>query len=159
MALKFSDIFNTNDININNPKLEEVFNKTKDMAETVSKKSAEHLEISRKKIECIDAKAKLAKAFEKYGQLQYSVYIGETVDPDELESIASRISIIKEKIDSLTKEIEIAKAQFNEAVSAATKKTKDAFQKEFDKMNNTDTDFSADEDNQVDVTEFIEQEE
>ncbi len=159
MALKFSDIFNTSDININNPKLEEVFNKTKDMAEAVSKKSAEHIEISRKKIECIDAKAKLAKLFEKYGQLQYNIYIGESVNPDELESLVSRISGIKEKIDSLSKEIEIAKSQFNEAVSNATKKTKDVFQREFDKMNNTDADVSAQIDNQVDVTEFFEQEE
>lgn len=151
MALKFSDIFNTNDININNAKLEEVFNKTKDMAETVGKKSAEHLEISRKRIECIDAKAKLAKLFEKYGELQYNISIGEDVDSAELDSLVLRITEIKEKISALTLEIETAKTQFNEAVSTATKKTRDVIQKEFEKMNKVD----IQDEEQLDVSEFL----
>ncbi len=155
MALKFSDIFNTNDININNAKLEEVFNKTKDMAETVGKKSAEHLEISRKRIECIDAKAKLAKLFEKYGELQYNICIGEDVDSAELDSLVLRITEIKEKISALTLEIETAKTQFNEAVSTATKKTRDVIQKEFEKMNKVD----IQDEEQLDVSEFLEEDE
>lgn len=155
MALKFSDIFNTNDININNAKLEEVFNKTKDMAETVGKKSAEHLEISRKRIECIDAKAKLAKLFEKYGELQYNISIGEDVDSAELGSLVLRITEIKEKISALTLEIETAKTQFNEAVSTATKKTRDVIQKEFEKMNKVD----IQDEEQLDVSEFLEEDE
>ncbi len=155
MALKFSDIFNTNDININNAKLEEVFNKTKDMAETVGKKSAEHLEISRKRIECIDAKAKLAKLFEKYGELQYNISIGEEVDSAELDSLVLRITEIKEKISALTLEIETAKTQFNEAVSTATKKTRDVIQKEFEKMNKVD----IQDEEQLDVSEFLEEDE
>lgn len=155
MALKFSDIFNTNDININNAKLEEVFNKTKDMAETVGKKSAEHLEISRKRIECIDAKAKLAKLFEKYGELQYNISIGEDVDSAELDSLVLRITEIKEKISALTLEIETAKTQFNEAVSTATKKTRDVIQKEFEKMNKVD----IQDEEQLDVSEFLEEDE
>lgn len=38
MAIKFSDIFNANDINMNNQKLEEVLSKTKTVAETFGKK-------------------------------------------------------------------------------------------------------------------------
>lgn len=144
MAMKFSDIFGTNDL-MNNPKLEEVFNKTRDMAETVSKKSAEHLEMSRKKIECLDAKTKLSRLFEKYGELQYNSYIGEEVNPSELEDVANRIALLKEKIELLTIEIEEAKMQFNEAVASATKKTRDAFQKEFDKMNKTEVTVEADD--------------
>ncbi len=149
MAIKFSDIFGTNDI-MNNPKLEELFNKTRDMAETVSKKSAEHLEISRKKVECLDAKTKLARLYEKFGELQYDLYIGEPVEQSELDEIADRIALLKEKIDTLTAEIDEAKAQFNEAVTTATKKTRDAFQKEFDKINKNEVTVSADE---VEVTE------
>lgn len=155
MAIKFSDIFNSNDININNAKLEEVLNKTKDMAEIVGKKSAEHLEISKKKFECIDAKAKLSKLFEKYGELQYNICVGEDVDLDELDSMVLRITELKEKISALNIEIETAKAQFNEAVSTATKKTRDAFQKEFDKMNKSD----VPEEDQLDVSEFFEEDE
>lgn len=135
MAIKFSDIFNNGDFNINNEKLEEVFNKTKDVAESVGKKSVEHLEISRKRVECLDAKTKLAKAYEKFGRLQYEAYIGNEADTHEIEGIAIKISELKNKIDSLTQEIEVAKAEFNEAVANATKKTRDAFQKEFDKKN------------------------
>ncbi len=144
MAMKFSDIFGTNDL-MNNPKLEEVFNKTRNMAETVSKKSAEHLEMSRKKVECLDAKTKLSRLFEKYGELQYNSYIGEEVNQSELEDVANRIALLKEKIELLTIEIEEAKLQFNEAVSSATKKTRDAFQKEFDKMNKTEVTVEADD--------------
>lgn len=144
MAMKFSDIFGTNDL-MNNPKLEEVFNKTRDMAETVSKKSAEHLEMSRKKVECLDAKTKLSRLFEKYGELQYNSYIGEEVNQSELEDVANRIASLKEKIELLTIEIEEAKLQFNEAVASATKKTRDAFQKEFDKMNKTEVTVEADD--------------
>lgn len=144
MAMKFSDIFGTNDL-MNNPKLEEVFNKTRNMAETVSKKSAEHLEMSRKKVECLDAKTKLSRLFERYGELQYNSYIGEEVNQSELEDVANRIALLKEKIELLTIEIEEAKLQFNEAVSSATKKTRDAFQKEFDKMNKTEVTVEADD--------------
>lgn len=149
MAIKFSDIFGNSDL-INNQKLEEVFNKTRDMAETVSKKSAEHLEISRKKVEQLDSKTKLAKLYEKFGELQYNSFIGETVNQAELEDIAGRIALLKEKIEALNAELEAARSQFNDAVSSATKKTRDAFQKEFDKMNKSEVTVSADE---VEVTE------
>ena len=55
MAIKLSDLFGSMDEAFNNPKLEEMFNKTKDVAENMSKKSAERLEISRKKVELLDA--------------------------------------------------------------------------------------------------------
>lgn len=50
MAIKLSDLFGSMDEAFNNPKLEEMFNKTKDIAENMSKKSAERLEISRKRL-------------------------------------------------------------------------------------------------------------
>lgn len=149
MAIKFGDLFASNDI-INNPKLEEFLNKTRDVAETFGKKSAEHLEISRKKVECLDAKTKLARLYEKFGRLQYDVYIGEPAQQSDIEELADMIALTKEKIESLTVEIETAKAQFNDAVNSATKKTRDAFHKEFDKMNKNEVTVSAEE---VEVTE------
>lgn len=38
MAIKLSDLFGSMDEAFNNPKLEEMFNKTKDVAENMSKK-------------------------------------------------------------------------------------------------------------------------
>lgn len=135
MAIKFSDIFNVNDINMNNQKLEEVLSKTKTVAETFGKKSAEHLEVSRKKVEILDAKTKLSRAYEKYGEMQYNALIGIEPNQQILDDTAVKISQYREKIALLSEEVERAKAEFNEAVATATKKTRDAFQKEFDKMN------------------------
>lgn len=135
MAIKFSDIFNANDINMNNQKLEEVLSKTKTVAETFGKKSAEHLEVSRKKVEILDAKTKLSRAYEKYGEMQYNALIGIEPNQQMLDDTAVKISQYREKIALLSEEVERAKAEFNEAVATATKKTRDAFQKEFDKMN------------------------
>lgn len=135
MAIKFSDIFNANDINMNNQKLEEVLSKTKTVAETFGKKSAEHLEVSRKKVEILDAKTKLSRAYEKYGEMQYNALIGIEPNQQMLDDTAVKISQYREKIALLSEEVERAKAEFNEAVATATKKTRDAFQKEFDKIN------------------------
>ena len=135
MAIKFSDIFNVNDINMNNQKLEEVLSKTKTVAETFGKKRAEHLEVSRKKVEILDAKTKLSRAYEKYGEMQYNALIGIEPNQQMLDDTAVKISQYREKIALLSEEVERAKAEFNEAVATATKKTRDAFQKEFDKMN------------------------
>ena len=44
MSIKLSELFGSMDEAFNNQKLEEMFNKTKDVAENMSKKSAERLE-------------------------------------------------------------------------------------------------------------------
>lgn len=149
MSIKFSDIFSNSDINLNNPKLEEVFNKTIDMAENFGKKSAEHLEISRKKIECLDAKTKLSKLYEKYGEIQYNLLIGEEINSSEKEDIVNRIKLIKEKISLLTAEIEEAKTNFSEAVAGAAKKTKSAFQKDSDNGSKSEVTVDAENTDEV----------
>lgn len=127
MPINLNDLFNSVDESFNNQKLEEVFNKTKNVAETMSKKSAERIEISRKKVECLDAKAKLAKHYEKYGRLQYSAFIGEEIDEQELLQCTDSIAQLREKIEILTQDIEKAKADFNESISNAAKRTREAF--------------------------------
>ena len=126
MSIKLSELFGSMDEAFNNQKLEEMFNKTKDVAENMSKKSAERLEISRKKVE-LDAKAKLSKLYEKFGKLQYSKYIGEEVSDEEITDCANAIADNKEKIQLYTAEIEKAKAEFNESMANMAKKTKEAF--------------------------------
>lgn len=127
MPINLNDLFNSVDESFNNQKLEEVFYKTKNVAETMSKKSAERIEISRKRVECLDAKAKLAKLYEKYGKLQYSAFIGEDVDEQELLQCTDGIAQLKEKIEVFTQDIEKAKAEFNESISNAAKRTREAF--------------------------------
>lgn len=131
MAIKLSDLFGSMDEAFNNPKLEEMFNKTKNVAENMSKKSAERLEISRKKVELLDAKAKLAKLYEKFGKLNYAKYIGDEISEDEIKDCANAIADNKEKIEFYTAEIEKAKAEFNESMANMAKKTKEAFSTDF----------------------------
>lgn len=124
MAIKFGDMF---DEAFSNAKLEEVLNKTKDVAETMSKKSAERLELGRKKVELLDSKAKLSKLYEKFGELQYSAVIGEEYDEAQAEEYIISIGEYKEKIKSLSEEIDAAKAAFNESAANAAKYARDAW--------------------------------
>ncbi|MCH5314417.1 MAG: hypothetical protein J1E81_00780 [Eubacterium sp.] len=142
MAGLFSDLLSSN-----NPKLDEFLAKTRDVAEAVGKKSAEHLDLSRKRIELLDVKSKQSKLFEKFGKLQYSAFIGETVDEEELSQLAGKISANVERIAALSEEIEEAKAKFAESVQ----RTKEAFQKEWEKASPPKA--------EVDLTEFFETEE
>ena len=100
-----NDVFNSVDEAINNvrknPGFEDMLNKTKQYA----RKSAEAIEISRKKIELLDAKTKLAKAYEKYGKQQFAIYDGEAVDDQELEATANEIIILKGQVEYLDQEI------------------------------------------------------
>ena len=148
MAIKLSELFGSMDEAFNNPKLEEMFNKTKDVAENMSKKSAERLEISRKKVELLDAKAKLSKLYEKFGKLQYSKYIGEEVSDEEITDCANAIADNKEKVQLYTAEIEKAKAEFNESMANMAKKTKEAFSTD----NCTKTEVKADNVEVVEAT-------
>jgi len=120
MAIKFGDMFDE-------AKLEEVFNKTKDVAETMGKKSAERLEFGRKKVELLDTKARLSKLYEKFGRLQYSSMNNEEYDEAEAEDCILKIGEYNEKVKMLTEEIEAAKAAFNESAANAAKHARDAF--------------------------------
>ncbi|MBQ9517522.1 MAG: hypothetical protein IJR60_05545 [Eubacterium sp.] len=96
---------------------EDVLTKTKSYAEIATKKSAERLEISRKKIELLDSKTKLAKAFEKYGRLQYSAYLGEELDEEAIESALQEIQLQKTRADLLDEEIAQLREAFVEGLS------------------------------------------
>jgi hypothetical protein len=123
MAIKFSDIFSS----VDDSRIEEVFNKTRDVAEVVGKKSAERIELSRKKVECIDAKAKLNKLYESYGRLSYDMLNGVEVNQHELDNIADRITGQRAKIDSLQAEIEYAKEALADSLAEVAKQAKDTF--------------------------------
>lgn len=120
----FNDVINSVDEAINNakknPNIEEMLNKTKAYA----KKSAEAIEISRKKIELLDAKTKLSKAFEKYGRLQFDFFNGEEVDDIKLNSCTDEIIMLKSQAEFLEQDIEAFKASVAAEVDAVMNNTK-----------------------------------
>lgn len=110
----FNDVLNSVDEAINNAKkngsIDEVLNKTKEYA----KKSAQAIEISRKRIELLDTKTKLAKAYEKFGKQQFTVYDGGEVDQDELNATCEEIIMLKSQSEFLEAEIDA----FKDAIAA-----------------------------------------
>lgn len=124
----------------NSPKMsnfEDVFSKTRNVAETINKKGSLYLELSRKKIEYMDAKSKLAKAYQHFGKLQFSAYLGEEVDENEYAVCVADITAYRERIDVLKAELDDAKnkdaqefvrgaEEFKEEVKSASKEARDA---------------------------------
>ena len=110
-----NDVINGVDEVINNAKqgnFDEIISKTKSYAQRATRRSAERLEISRKKIELLDTKTKLSKAYEKLGKLTYAIDEGEEVNADDLASCRAEIQLQKMRSDLLNKEIEELKAIF-----------------------------------------------
>lgn len=92
--------------------IEDVITKTKDVAQSVGKKGSQYFEASKKKLELIDAKSKLGKAYEKFGKLQFDSLNGEAVDDDEYDCAVADIKTFILKVEEL-------EAQFEEAKAAA----------------------------------------
>ena len=101
---------------------EEVLTKTKTYAEDAAKKSAERLEISKKKIELLDSKTKLVKAYENYGRLQYALVEGDEVSPEELKTVEEEIQLQKNRTEYLDAEVEELRQKFLDSLSRKTKK-------------------------------------
>lgn len=95
-----------------NPKIsnfEDMLSKTRDMAQMLNKKSAQCLEISRKRVEYLDAKTKLSKAYEKFGKLQYNASVGEDVDENEYAVAVADIAALLSRLEELNKDIDSSK--------------------------------------------------
>ncbi len=103
---------------------EEMFSKTRTVVETLNKKGAMYLELSRKKIEYMDAKSKLSKAYEKFGRLQYDAYIGNEVDENDYACTVADISALKEKTETLSAELEEAKNKDTEELKKGAEELK-----------------------------------
>ena len=124
----FNDVISEVDNVLNNAKqggLEDVLTKTRSYAEKATKKSAERLEISKRKIELLDSKTKLARAYEKYGRLMYKVKAGEDVTEEEIASCEANIELQKMRADMLNAEIEELKSAFAESASKREAKRND----------------------------------
>jgi len=103
-----NDIFSGVDHVLNSAKhgnFEEVLTKTKNYAEQATKKSAERIEISKKRIELLDTKTKLNKAYEAFGKLQYDAYTGEEIADDDIQAKIQEIQLLKSRTELLDAEI------------------------------------------------------
>ncbi|MCR5207400.1 MAG: hypothetical protein K6C14_02855 [Eubacterium sp.] len=114
----FNDVISGVDDVISSAKnggFEEVLAKTRDYAAKATKRSAERLEVSRKKIELLDSKTKLAKAYEKFGRIEYARREGEEISEDEYKSCLAQIELQKIRTEMLDKEIEELRRFFSES--------------------------------------------
>lgn len=109
----FDDVLNS----AKSGNFDDVLSKTKAYAEDAAKKSAERLEISKKKIELLDSKTKLVKAYEKYGKLQYDLYEGHEVSQEEINACIDEIQLQRSRSDILDAEIEDLKKAFLDSIS------------------------------------------
>lgn len=96
---------------------EEAFAKTKTYAEKAGKKSAEKLEISRKKIELLDSKTKLAKAYEKFGKLCYDQAHDVDIEEDAYASCIAEIDLQLMRTELLNAEIQELKVKVTDTVN------------------------------------------
>lgn len=89
---------------------EEVFTITKDVAQSVGKKGTQYFEVSKKRIELMDAKSKLSKAFEQFGRLKYDELNGEEISDDDYDCAIADIRAYLITVDDIEAQIEEAKA-------------------------------------------------
>lgn len=85
---------------------DELFNKTRVVAESLNKRGAKAIDLSRKRIEFLDVKTKLSKFYEKYGKIQFELSVGEEIDEAELEMLTAQIIAYREKYETLKAELD-----------------------------------------------------
>lgn len=84
---------------------DDVINRTKSVAEVVGKKSAEAIEISKKKIELVDCNNKLNKAYAVLGKFQYENIRGIVASESQVQFAVDEIEKHYNRAKSLEEEI------------------------------------------------------
>ena len=122
---------------------DELFSKTKIVAESLNKKSAKAFDLSRKRVEYLDAQAKIAKFYEKYGRLQFSLSMEEAIDENELDMLTAQITAYREKINSLKAELDDSTdkeelkreaEELKKEVISASQEAREAIKKQMDEV-------------------------
>ena len=72
----------------------------------------------------MDAKTKLAKAYEKYGKLNFDVFDGKEVSESELNTCTDEIIMLKSQAEFLEEEIDAFKAAVAAEVDAVMNNAK-----------------------------------
>ena len=92
--------------NIKISNFDELFSKTKTFADSLNKKSAQAFDMSRKRLDYLDAKAKISKLYEKFGRIQFNAFVGEEIDENELDMLTAQIITYREKLADLKAQLE-----------------------------------------------------
>ena len=85
---------------------DELLNKTRIVAESLNKRGAKAIDLSRKRIEYLDVKSKLSKFYEKYGMLAFLASEGEETDQAEMDMLCAQITSYREKLNALKAELD-----------------------------------------------------
>ena len=93
---------------------EEVFTITKDVATSVGKKGTQYFELSKKRIELMEAKSKLSKAYEVFGKIQFDALEGEPINDDDYDCAVADIRAYIITVEEIEMQIEEAKAASEE---------------------------------------------
>lgn len=86
---------------------DEVINKTRSMAEVVGKKSAEAIEISKRKIELVDCNNKLSKAYAVLGKLEYENLNGKEPNEQAVGKAMEEIDEMVTKVRRIEEELQV----------------------------------------------------
>ena len=144
-----NDIFSGVDHVLNSAKhgnFEEVLTKTKNYAEQAKEKSAERIEISKKRIELLDSKTKLTKAYEKFGELQYAKCTGEEINDEEIQAAIQEIQLMKSRVEILESEIEEMRKDILDSIPKRDSRA--GSKKDNGSRDGSDADFDADTENE-----------
>ena len=93
---------------------EEVFTITKDVATSVGKKGTQYFEHKKKRIELMEAKSKLSKAYEVFGKIQFDALEGEPINDDDYDCAVADIRAYIITVEEIEMQIEEAKAASEE---------------------------------------------
>ncbi len=121
----FNDVFTSFDEVINNAKKNGTFDEFINKTKAYAKKSGDAIEISRKKIELLDTKTKLAKAYEKFGRLQFELYDEKEIDEEEQNKIVEEIMMLRSKAEFIEGEIEAFKESLSVDMDAIKNQKKE----------------------------------
>lgn len=145
--------------NIKISNFDELFSKTKTIAQSLNKKGSQAFDLSRKRLDYLDAKAKLSKLYEKYGKIQFNAFVGEEIDEDELDMLTAQIVAYREKIADLKAQLEEANdnldlkrdaEELKKEVIIASQEAKEVIKKQVENARNAFNNKAAQASKQVD---------
>ncbi|MDE5671281.1 MAG: hypothetical protein K2I14_07485 [Eubacterium sp.] len=131
--------------NIKISNFDELFSKTKTVAESLNKKGVQAFDMSRKRLDYLDAKAKIAKLYEKYGRIQFDAFTGEDIDENELDMLTAQIITYREKLSDLkiqldevndTTDLKREAEDLKKEVIIASKEAKEVIKKQVENARN-----------------------
>lgn len=103
-----------------------VWEKTKDVADTAGKKAGDAVELSKYKIECIKLDSEIKKLYEQLGSSVYSMKKGGYENRDLIDSLSEEIDEAMERLRELNDKIADVKKQ-NVCPVCKTKNPKENF--------------------------------